>query len=152
MAKNRVIGKDNRIPWHLPRELQMFKSLTMGHHLIMGRKTYESLNRLLPGRTSIIVTRNENYKVPGAIVVNTLQAALAACTHDVEIFIIGGAELFKEALPLADRIYLTTLQAEIEGDTYMPDLDLRGWHQISKQKFKADEKNLYDYIFSVHHK
>ena len=152
MAKNRVIGRDNRIPWHLPRELQMFKSLTMGHHLVMGRKTYESLNRLLPGRTTVIVTHDRKYRVPGAIVVGSLPAAIAVCGNDEEIFIIGGAQLFKEALPLANRIYLTTVQAEIEGDTIMPDFDLRGWKQISKEEFKADEKNPYDYIFSVHHK
>lgn len=152
MAKNRVIGRDNRIPWRLPRELQMFKSLTMGHHIIMGRKTYESLNRLLPGRTTVIVTHDRKYRVPGAVVAVSLTAAIAACVADDEIFIIGGGQLFKETLPLADRIYLTTVQAEIEGDTFMPDFDLSSWRQISKEEFKADEKNPYDYIFSVHHK
>lgn len=152
MAKNRVIGRDNHIPWRLPRELQMFKSLTMDHHIIMGRKTYESLNRLLPGRTTVIVTHDRNYRVPGAVVAVSLTAAIEACVADDEIFIIGGGQLFKEALPLADRIYLTTVQAEIEGDTFMPDFDLSGWRQISKEEFKADENNPYDYIFSVHHK
>lgn len=150
MTRNRVIGKGNRIPWHLPGELQIFKKVTMGHHVVMGRKTYESLNRLLPGRSMVIVTRDPNYKVAGAIVVNSLKEAISACDFDDEIFIIGGAYLFKLALPLADRIYLTTVQAEIEGDTTMPDFDLTGWKQISTQVFKADGKNLYDYHFSVY--
>ena len=152
MARNRVIGKENRIPWRLPGELQIFKKVTMGHHVVMGRKTYESLNRLLPGRTTVIVTRNPNYKAAGAIVVNSLQEAISACGSDDEIFIIGGAHLFKLALPLADRIYLTTVQAEIEGDTTMPDFDLTGWKQISTQVFKADGKNPYDFHCSVYHK
>lgn len=150
MARNRVIGKGNRIPWRLPGEQQIFKKVTMGHHVVMGRKTYESLNRLLPGRTMVIVTRNPNYKVAGAIVVNSLQEAISACGSDDEVFIIGGAHLFKLALPLADRIYLTTIQAEIEGDTTMPDFDLTGWKQISAQVFKADGKNPYDYHFSIY--
>jgi dihydrofolate reductase len=150
MARNRVIGKGNRVPWRLPGELQIFKKVTMGHHMVMGRKTYESFNRLLPGRTTVIVTRNPNYKVAGAIVVNSLQAAISACGSDDEVFIIGGAQLFELALPLADRIYLTTVQAEVEGDTTMPDFDLTGWKQISTQVFKADAKNPYDYHFSVY--
>ncbi|MFI4922473.1 MAG: dihydrofolate reductase [Burkholderiales bacterium] len=150
MARNRVIGKGNRIPWRLPSEQQIFKKVTMGHHMVMGRRTYESLNRLLPGRTMVIVTRNPNYKVAGAIVVNSLQEAISACGSDDEVFIIGGAHLFKLALPLADRIYLTTIQAEIEGDTTMPDFDLTGWKRISTQVFKADGKNPYDYHFSIY--
>ena len=150
MAKNRVIGKGNRIPWRLPGELQMFKKVTMGHHIVMGRKTYESFNRILPGRTTVIVSRDPNYEVAGAIVVNSLQAAIAACGSDDEVFIIGGAQLFESALPHADRIYLTTIQAEFEGDTTMPDFDLTGWKLITTQIFKADEKNPHDYHFSVY--
>jgi len=150
MSRNRVIGKGNRIPWRLPGELQIFKKVTMGHHVVMGRNTYESINRLLPGRTMVIVTRNRNYKVAGAIVVNSLQQALSVCDSDDEIFIIGGAHLFELALPQADRIYLTTVQADIEGDTFMPDLDLSEWSQVSTQAFKADEKNPFDFHFSVY--
>ena len=145
-----MIGKGNRIPWHLPGELQIFKKVTMGHHLVMGRTTYESLNRLLPGRTTVIVTRNPDYKVAGAIVVNSLEEAISACDSDDEVFIIGGAHLFESALPLADRIYLTTVQAEIEGDTFMPDIELTGWKRISAEVFKADEKNPYDFHFSIY--
>src|SRR3954454_25001471 len=101
MARNRVIGAAGKIPWHLPNELQLFKRLTMGHHIIMGRRTYESINRLLPGRTSVIVTRQSHYKVPGAIIVHSVSAALDACPADDECFVIGGADLFSETLPLA---------------------------------------------------
>src|SRR5512143_3083675 len=110
VAKNGVIGANNRIPWHLPAELQIFKRVTMGHHIIMGRKTWESINRLLPGRTTVIVTRQTDYRVPGAIVVNNLADAVEKCAGEAEIFVIGGAELFKAALPLADRLYLTTVE------------------------------------------
>jgi dihydrofolate reductase len=122
----------------------------MGHHLVMGRKTYESLNRLLPGRTMVIVTRNPDYKVAGTIVADSLQRAISACDSDDEVFIIGGARLFELALPLADRIYLTTVQAEIEGDITMPEFDLKGWTLLSTQVFTADEKNPFDFHFSVY--
>src|SRR5512145_813795 len=114
MAKNRVIGANNRIPWHLPNELKLFKSLTMGHHIVMGRRTYESINRLLPGRTTVIVTRQRDYAVPGAVVAHSVSEALEAARGDDEIFVIGGADLFRETLPVADRIYLTVVDAEPE--------------------------------------
>src|SRR5688572_15736071 len=149
MAKNRVIGANGAIPWRLPNELQLFKRITMGHHIIMGRKTWESINRLLPGRTTVIVTRQKDYGVPGAIVVNSLQAAISACGDDTEIFVIGGADLFRNALPIANRIYLTTVDAEPAGDTRMPEFDLNAWREISTESFAADEKHAYAYRFSV---
>jgi dihydrofolate reductase len=152
MAKNRIIGKDNSIPWRLPAELNLFKSITMGHHIVMGRRTFESINRLLPGRTTVIVTRNSTYSFPGAQIAHSLEAALAISNNDSEIFVIGGAELFSLALPIADRIYLTVVQADIEGDTYMPEMDLSAWHNLQNQYFKADEKNAYDFIFSIYDK
>ena len=148
MAKNRVIGAGGRIPWHLPNELKVFKSLTMGYHIVMGRKTYESIGRLLPGRTSVIVTRQRDYDVPGAIVVHSLGEALAACAGDTEIFVIGGAELFREALPTADRIYLTVVDAEPEGDTFMPQFEPGDWHESEVQSFAPDAKHAYGYRFS----
>ena len=105
MSENRVIGRDNAIPWHLPRELKTFKAITMGHHIVMGRKTYESINRLLPGRTTVIITRNPNYRVAGAAVVDSFAAALVACEKDDQIFVIGGAEIYQIALPFAKRIW-----------------------------------------------
>ncbi len=149
MARNRVIGRDNAIPWRLPAELKLFKSLTMGHHIVMGRKTYESIGRLLPGRTTVIVTRNGEYAVAGALIAHTLEDAMACCGNDDEIFVIGGAELFKDALPIADRIYLTVIDADIPGDTVMPGFNLVDWKQASTQRYAADEKNRYDYTFSV---
>jgi dihydrofolate reductase len=149
MARNRVIGANGAIPWRLPNELQLFKRVTMGHHIIMGRKTWESIGRLLPGRTSIIITRQKDYAVPGALVVDSLQAAVKASGDDAEIFVIGGGELYREALPIADRIYLTTVNAEPVGDTRMPEFDMNEWREVSAESFAADDKHAYAYRFSV---
>jgi dihydrofolate reductase len=149
MAKNRVIGADNKIPWHLPNELKLFKSLTMGHHIVMGRKTYESIGRLLPGRTTVIVTRQKEYEVPGAIVAHSIADAVAACDGDDEIFVIGGADLFRETLPIADRLYLTTVDAEPQGDTFMPEFGAAEWRETSAQAFGMDEKHAYPYRLAV---
>ena len=145
MSRNRVIGANGKIPWHLPGELKIFKSLTMGHHIIMGRKTWESIGRLLPGRTTVIVTRQRGYRVPGAVVAHTLDEAIAACDGDPEAFVIGGAEIFREALPLADRIYLTTVDAEVAGDTWMPPFEGADWREASSQSYTADERNRYSF-------
>jgi dihydrofolate reductase len=150
MARNRVIGANNAIPWHLPAELKMFKTITMGHHIVMGRKTWESIGRLLPGRTTVIVTRQSVYAVPGAIVVHSLPSAVETAKGDDEVFVIGGAELFAAALPLANRLYLTVVEADIAGDTYMPDFALSEWHETSAERFGADEKNAYPYRMTVY--
>ena len=149
MARNRVIGANGGIPWHLPNELQLFKRLTMGHHIVMGRRTFESIGRLLPGRTTVIVTRQAGYSVAGAIVAHSLEAAVAACAGDDEIFVIGGAELFRSALPLADRIHLTVVDAEPAGDTFMPDFDSKDWREVSAETFGRDERHPYGYCYSV---
>ncbi len=150
MAKNRVIGADGKIPWHLPNELRLFKSVTMGHHIIMGRKTYESINRLLPGRTTVIVTRRKDYTIPGTKIAHTLDAAVASCAGDSEIFVIGGGELYRAALPVADRIYLTVVDAEPAGDTRMPEFDLAQWRVHSTQRYGKDERHAHDYRFEIH--
>ena len=150
MSRNRVIGADGKIPWHLPGELKLFKDLTMGHPIIMGRKTWESIGRLLPGRTTVIVTRQHGYGVPGAIVAHTLQEAIAACRGNEDIFVIGGAEIFREALPIADRVYLTTVDAELPGDTFMPGFEGAAWRVQSSQAFPADDRNRYAYTLAVH--
>lgn len=150
MAKNRVIGANRAIPWHLPNELKLFKNLTMGHHIVMGRKTYESIGRLLPGRTTVIVTRQPDYQVPGALVAHSLDEVVTACAGEREIFVIGGAEVYRAALPLADRIYLTTVDAEPPGDTFMPELDLTDWRETSVQAFSADSRHQYGYRFAVY--
>src|SRR5688572_9270169 len=150
MAKNRVIGANGGIPWHLPSELKLFKSLTMGHHIVMGRKTYESIGRLLPGRTTVIVTRQRDYRVPGAIVAHSVREALDACKGDDEIFVIGGADLFRETLPIADRLYLTVVDAEPGGDTFMPEFDMSEWQETKAESFARDEKHAHAYRFGIY--
>jgi dihydrofolate reductase len=150
MARNRVIGAGNRIPWHLPAELKLFKAITMGHHIVMGRNTWESIGRLLPGRTSVIVTRQPGYRIDGAIMAASVDAALEACNGDDEIFVIGGAQLYAAALPRANRLYLTVVDAEVPGDATMPEIDLGDWRQASSQAFTADDKNPYHYVQSVY--
>ena len=149
MGTNRVIGANGAIPWRLPNELQLFKRITMGHHIIMGRKTWESIGRLLPGRTTVIVTRQKSYAVTGAIIVNSLQDAIARCANDNEIFVVGGGELYREALPKADRLYLTVVDAAPAGDTLMPEINLVEWRELSAENHAADEKHPYAYRFAV---
>jgi dihydrofolate reductase len=147
MAQNRVIGANNRIPWHLPDEQQLFRRLTLGHHIVMGRKTYESIRRLLPERTTVIVTRQAGYAVPGAIVAHSLKDAVNAAARDDEIFVIGGAELFVEALPLADCLHLTVVDAHPEGDTVMPEIDLSAWREVARERHAADERHAHSYTY-----
>ena len=149
VARNGVIGVDGGLPWHLPEDLRRFKQLTLGHVLVMGRRTYESIGRLLPGRASVIVTRQPGYSVPGAKMAASLDAAIAACGNDDEIFVIGGAELYRAALPRADRIYLTTVDAEPAGDTHMPEFDPCAWRELSGASFAADDRHPFSYRCSV---
>jgi dihydrofolate reductase len=135
MAKNRVIGANNAIPWHVPGEQKLFKQLTMGHHIVMGRKTFESIGRLLPGRTTVIVTRQPDFAVAGAIIAHSLHDAVNAAARDDEVFVIGGAELFREALPIADRIHLSLIDMEPEGDVLMPEIDEREWREIAGESY-----------------
>lgn len=132
-ADNRVIGHNNQLPWHLPEDLKRFKKLTMGHHIIMGRKTYESLGRLLPGRTTVIVTRDPAYKVEGAKVVHSIPEALAACAGDSEPFLIGGAELYLQGFAHVTRLYLTRVFAKVGGDAFFPELEMADWELISEE-------------------
>jgi dihydrofolate reductase len=147
-AKNRVIGLNNTLPWHLPEDLKRFRALTTGHHIIMGRKTYESLGRLLPGRTTVIVTRNKDYKVEGALISHSLQAALMLCAGDAEPFVIGGAELYKEGLKLATKLYITEVHAAFAGDAFFPAIDLNEW-QLSEKKdhLSAGGLNYSDLVY-----
>jgi len=146
IAKNRVIGVNNTLPWHLPEDLKRFRALTTGHHIIMGRKTYDSLGRLLPGRTTVIVTRNPDYKVEGAIVVNSLEAAIAACGDDNEAFLIGGAELYKDGLKLANKLYITEINAEYEGDAFFPEFDMLEWKARERETHHAENGLSFSYI------
>lgn len=146
IARNRTIGLDNTLPWRLPEDLKRFRAITTGHHIIMGRKTYESLGRLLPGRTTVIVSRNPAYQVPGAIVVESLQKAIAACGADAEVFVIGGAQLYREALPMADKLYLTLINADFEGDAHFPQYDPAGWSETSRESGVGGDGLGYDFV------
>lgn len=146
LAKNRVIGLNNTLPWHLPEDLKRFKQLTMGHHIIMGRKTYESLGRLLPGRQTVIVTRNPDYKVDGAIVVHSLEQAISVSSADSEAFLIGGAELYQQSLPLAKGLYLTMIDAEFEGDAYFPEIELDHWDLLEQQDLISQQGWAFHYL------
>lgn len=150
MSRNRVIGRDNAIPWRIPAELQRFKQLTMGHHIVMGRKTWDSIGRLLPGRTTVIVTRNAQLRVEGALIASSLTEALRLAAHDDEIFVIGGAEIFAQALPLAQRLYLTTVDIEIDGDTFMPPFDPTEWHRVRSEAHPADPTNPLPWVLEIY--
>jgi len=147
MAHNRVIGSHGRLPWRLPEDLRRFKALTLGHHVIVGRKTWESIGRPLPGRINLIVTRNRTYCAAGAIVVHSLAEALAHAREDPEPFVIGGAELYREALPLADRIYLTELRDAYSGDAFFPPLPEGEWRAVRCERHPArDKEPAWDFV------
>jgi len=133
MARNRVIGAGNRMPWHIPADLRRFRALTIGHRVVMGRKTWESLPKPLPGRENVIVTRNAQLAAPGCIVVDSLDAALRGTTMPLPIFCIGGSEIYAAALPLADELYLTEIDADFEGDATMPEFPAADWREVSRE-------------------
>ena len=145
-AANRVIGSDGKIPWRLPEDLKRFKALTMGHHIVMGRKTWESIGRLLPGRKHIIISRRPGYQVPGASVVDSIAAAIAAAGDDSDIFIIGGGEIYALVLPIADRILATEIDGKYEGDTYFPELAKGIWRETMREN-REDAASGHRYCF-----
>lgn len=149
IAKNRVIGKNNRLPWRLPRDMQHFREVTTGKPVIMGRKTFESIGKALPGRKNIILTRDSNFRAEGCVVVHSVEEALAAAEGTQEIMVIGGAEIYKAFLPRAERMYLTEIHADFEGDTYFPEYDPDEWQEKERQDFPADTENPYQYSFVV---
>lgn len=146
VANNHVIGVNNTLPWHLPEDLKRFRALTTGHHIIMGRKTYESLGRLLPGRTTVIVTRNKAYHVEGALIAGSLEEAIALCNGDSEAFVIGGAELYKDALKLADKLYLTEIVLQVEGDAFFPEFQKSEWKETSREAHTSAQGLPFSYI------
>lgn len=150
MAKNRVIGRDNRLPWHLPADLKHFKFLTMGQTIVMGRKTYESIGKPLPGRANIVITRQTDYEIPGAVVVNSLEDALLVCeetsTTDTENFIIGGEKLYQQTIKICQRMYITEIQSNFDGDVFFPEFNPGDWEET--QRDKHVEGNL-EYHFVV---
>lgn len=149
MARNRVIGQSGRMPWHLPADLRNFRKLTMGKPIVMGRKTFESIGKALPGRRNIVVTRQQNYQARDCRVVDSLERALTENRACREVMIIGGAEIYSLALPRADRIYLTLIDCEIEGDATFPELVQTQWRQIERIDRPADHENAYAFSFIV---
>jgi dihydrofolate reductase len=153
MTRSGVIGKDGQLPWRLSADLRRFKTLTMGHALIMGRKTYSSLGRPLPGRTSIVITRQASLDLPAEVlVVHSLAEALHHVGHDDSPFVIGGGEVFALALPLAERLHVTWVEAEIDGDAYFPPWNLHEWRLVAEERHSADAKNQYDYTFATYNR
>ena len=147
IAKNNALGKDNKLIWHLPADLKRFKKVTLGHHIIMGRKTFESLGKPLPNRTTIIITRNKNFTQHGCIVVNSLNEAIEATKEDENPYILGGAEIYKQALDIADKLDLTFVHQNFEADVFFPEIDFNIWKETSREDFNSDEKNKFNYSF-----
>lgn len=145
--RNRVIGRDNQLPWRLPADLQHFKSITMGKPMLMGRKTWESLPGILPGRPHIVLTRDPDYRAEGASVVTAIPAALAAAGEAVELMVVGGAEIYRLLLPMAQRVYLTEVEAEVEGDAFFPQLPDTDWVEHAREFRPADERHAFPYHF-----
>ena len=150
-SENNAIGKNNQLIWHLPNDLKFFKNTTWGFPVIMGRKSFESVNKPLPGRTNIVITTNLDWKVETVIVVKNLKDAIqkAAETNSKQIFIIGGGEIYKQSMDIADSIYITRVHADLEGDTFFPEIDKSKWKLTSNQDFEADEKHAYSYSFQI---
>lgn len=147
-----LIGKENDLPWKLSADLQYFRRVTMGKPLIMGRNTHESIGRALPGRKNIIVTKSEDYQAEGCTVVNSIADALLACDQFEEVMVMGGASLYEQLLPKADKLYLTQVHASLTGDTWFPEWQKNEWSELSREDHQADEKNDYDYSFIVYEK
>jgi dihydrofolate reductase len=149
VADNGVIGRDNALPWHLPEDLKRFKRLTLGKPVVMGRKTFESIGKPLPGRLNIVVTRDANYQREGVTVVHDVDAALVAAVGAGEVMVIGGAELFRQFLPRSMRVHLTRVHGSIEGDIHWPPLDETCWHRTAAEEYPADERHAHAMTFEL---
>lgn len=154
VAENGVIGREGKLPWHLPADLARFKRLTMGHTIIMGRRTWESIGRPLPGRRMIVVSRQAGYQTgtSGIEIAKSLDTALqvAESTGDAEAFVIGGSQLFREALPRADRLHVTRVRAEVAGDTFLPEVNWPDWHLVESESHGADNRNEHPFDFQIY--
>ncbi|MDQ8004055.1 MAG: dihydrofolate reductase [Pedobacter sp.] len=149
ISENNAIGKNNQLLWHLPADLKHFKSITSGHTIIMGRKTYDSIGKPLPNRRNIVITRQEGLQLEGVEVVNSLDEALALCKEENQVFIIGGAEIYRQAISFCDKIELTRVHQEFDADAFFPELDNEIWKEIWKEDHLPDEKNKFAYTFST---
>ncbi|HET7798168.1 MAG TPA: dihydrofolate reductase [Nevskia sp.] len=147
MAKNRTIGVNNTLPWRCPEDLKHFKALTMGHHMIMGRKTFDSIGKPLPGRTTVVVTRDMNLKIDGCVMAHSLKDAIDACANDSEVFIVGGAEIYAQSLELADTLYITEVQQDVGGDAHFPEFDRDSWQEVAREVRSQLEPQPLEYHF-----
>ena len=147
LSDNQVIGRDNRLPWHLPADLRHFRQLTLDKPIVMGRRTWESLPGLLPRRTHIVVTGDPDYRAAGCLVAHSIEEALDAAGDAPELMVIGGQTLYEQMLPLADRLYLTRVHVTLPGDTFFPGFDPAEWHEVEREDHRADERNPHDYSF-----
>jgi dihydrofolate reductase len=154
IAKNNALGKDNDLIWYLPADLKRFKKVTTGHYILMGRNTFESIGKPLPNRTTIIITRNKNYSKEGCLVAGSIEEAIELAKEEAQLFIIGGAQIYKEimAKDLADQLDITLVHSEFDADVYFPEIDAKVWKETVREDFKADEKNDYDYSFISYQK
>lgn len=152
ISENNVIGKDNALLWRLSGDMQFFKRTTTGHHIIMGRKTFESLGkRLLPNRTSIVISRNQEYEMPeGGILASSIENAISKVLNETEAFILGGEQVYKSAIQFVDKLYVTRVHHSFDGDAFFPEIDAKQWKLVSEEHHCADEKNEYDYTFETY--
>ena len=149
-AENNALGKNNELVWHLPNDFKRFKNLTSGHHIIMGRKTFESFPKPLPNRTHIVITRQQDYNPEGCIVVNSIEEAIKSCPIDENIFIIGGGEIYNLGLPFSDKIELTIVHHTFEADAFFPEINENDWKIINSDFQQKDEKHLFDYTYQTY--
>lgn len=150
VAENNSLGKNNDLLWHLPNDFKRFKEITSGHHIVMGRKTFESFPKPLPNRTHVIITRQKNYIYEGCIVVQDLEKAIAVCPKNETIFVIGGGEIYTQSIHLADQLDITRVHHSFEADVYFPEIDFKIWELTSEIFNSKDEKHLYDYTFQTY--
>ena len=150
VAENNALGKENQLLWHLPDDFKRFKTLTSGHFIIMGRKTFESFPKPLPNRTHVIISRQANYQPEGCIVVNSLEQAIAVCPKTEEVFIIGGGEIYRQSIAVADKLDLTKVHANFEADTHFPEIDLSQWQLVFEEYHPKDERHDYAFTFQTY--
>lgn len=152
MSENNVIGRDGAMPWRLSADLRRFKQITMGHHMLMGRKTFDSIGRALPGRTTVVISRSATYEDPNIQIARSLEEALAVAEEDDEVFVVGGAQIYALALPHVDRIYLTRVHATLDGDTFFPNVAWNEWSLVESTEYAADEKNDFAVSFLTYNR
>jgi len=151
-SKNWVIGKNNEIPWYIPNDLRYFRRMTLGHHIILGRKNYESIGKPLPKRTNLIVTRDTNFEAPGCLVVHSVEEAIAIAkkNKEEELMICGGGQIYAQTMPLVEKLYFTEIEAVVDGDVYFPEIDESEWDLISTERNQADDRHEYGYNFMIY--